>query len=207
MADTLNIKPTRTELLKLKKRTALAKRGHKLLKEKRDGLMSNFIQLIKQAKEQRRKVDSLLDGAFTSLAIARATVSTGVFELILTPAEGEQTIEVSRKNVMNVSVPQFMVGERKIETRFGAVGVPSEVSKAVRDFGEVMAAVLKLAETEKTIKLLSSEIESTRRRVNALEHVLIPRFDATIKKITMRLDEMERSNFANLLKIKSILET
>jgi V/A-type H+-transporting ATPase subunit D len=202
----LKINPTRTELLKLKKRTALAKRGHKLLKDKRDGLMSDFIQLIKEAKEQRRKVDSMLEGAFTSLAIARASLPTGIFESILTASEGEQLLEVSKRNVMNVAVPQFRAVDRKTETRYGAVGVPSEVSKAVRDFEEVMAEALKLAETEKTIKLLSSEIESTRRRVNALEHILIPRFDETIKRIRMRLDEMERSSFSNLLKIKSILQ-
>lgn len=206
MVDLARINPTRSELLKLKKRIKLAKRGHKLLKEKRDGLMVQFIKLINESKEHRKDLTERLDRAFTSLAVSRSLMRTEDLEsLFLGPTEN-RTLSMKTKYVMSTKVPMFTLAEEKPRKQYGFYGVPAEVDRMSEDFNSVLETLTKLAETEKAIKLLAQDLEKTRRRVNALEHIIVPNLEATAKGIKMKLDEMERSSFSNLRIVKGMIE-
>jgi len=200
------INPTRSELLKLKKRIKLAKRGHKLLKEKRDGLMVQFIQLINKSKEHRRDLDERLNRAFTSLAISRSLMRTELLESLFLGPSGNRKVKMKTKYVMSTKVPIFSLEEEKPRKHYGYYGVPAEVDRMSEEFNSVLETLIQLAETEKAIKLLAQDLEKTRRRVNALEHIIVPNLEATAKGIKMKLDEMERSSFSNLRIVKGMIE-
>lgn len=200
------INPTRSELLKLKKRIKLAERGHKLLKEKRDGLMVQFIKLINQSKEHRGDLDQRLDRAFTSLAISRSLMRTGDLEYLFSGPSGNRGVDMKTKYVMSTKVPLFSLRKEKPRKNYGFYGVPAEVDSMCGEFNSVLESLARLAETEKAIKLLAQDLEKTRRRVNALEHIIIPNLKETAKSIKMKLDEMERSSFSNLRIIKGMIE-
>lgn len=201
--------PTRMEMLKLTSKVKLAKKGHRLLKEKRDALIMEFFNILDEARGIRKNAEEELLGAFKSLIIAEALLGTNkVTEAAMAVREvGELKIET--RNIMGVKVPVLRIGETKrslLERGYGLTDTSSQLDDAAAKFEDSLRKVIELAEIEKSIILLAEEIENTKRRVNALENIVIPRLTVTLKYIKMRLDEMERENFFKLKRIKSIME-
>jgi len=197
------------ELLKLKTKMKLAKKGHDLLKEKRDALIMEFFEIIDEAKDARKKAEDVLYSAYRSLTIAQATLgSLKVAEASLS-VKPVTSLEIKSKNIMGIKVPvlNLAMPERTLlERGYSIKETSAQVDDAALKFEEALKLLVKLAEVEITIKLLAEEIEKTKRRVNALENILLPRLSTTVKYIKMRLDEMERENFFKLKRIKSAME-
>ncbi len=200
----IKVNPTRMELIKLRRRIKLARRGHKLLKEKRDGLMKHFMSLVRKSRELREEVDKELEEAFNHMNLASALMSYTSMSNALSVPSMLREVEVDSKNVMSVKTPIFSIKENpNFKGRsYGFVGTSSEVDSSVEIFERILPKVVQLAEIESHIKLLAKEVEKTRRRVNALEHVIIPALERAEKEIKMKLDEMERSNFVMLMRIQ-----
>ncbi|SEF72151.1 V/A-type H+-transporting ATPase subunit D [Caloramator fervidus] len=194
----LNVNPTRMELSRLKKRLAVAVRGHKLLKDKQDELMKKFIDLIKRNNELRVKVEEELTKSLKDFMMAKAVMGAEFLqEAISMPAETIK-LEVTRKNIMSVSVPVMNFVREGNENAsiypYGFLSTTGELDAAIKKLYDIMPQLLELAEVEKACQLMADEIEKTRRRVNALEYVMIPQLKETIKYITMKLDENERGH-------------
>lgn len=206
----LNVKPTRMELSNLKRRLATAKRGHKLLKDKQDELMRQFIGLIRKNKSLREEVEKELQDAFKDFLIASAVMSPEMLEEAVSFPKESISVEIQQKNVMSVYVP-VMNFKRKLETDagsiypYGFVQTSSELDDAISRLYDIMPKLLRLAEVEKSCQLMADEIEKTRRRVNALEHRTIPDLEETIKFIRMKLDENERATITRLMKVKDLI--
>ncbi len=203
------ISPTRMELTRLKARLKTARRGHKLLKDKRDELMRQFLDLARENRALRARVEEKLAGASKQLALARAVVSPqAVDAALLVPAQ-QVGVEVAKRNIMSVNVPQFSYRLRNQDKSalyaYGLAFTPSELDGAVERMAAALNDMLRLAEVEKSCQLLSGEIEKTRRRVNALEYVMIPQFEQTIRTITAKLDENERGAIVRLMKVKDMI--
>ena len=209
MADTYNVNPTRMELKKMKIRYANARRGHKLLKDKRDGLMKQFLETVRQNKELREKVEAALSGVYDSLAIAGAVSGPRVLEESLMLPKKQGNLDVRYRNVMSVTVPEFeleVIGKDAQDSyNYGLVFTSGELDASLAQMSSVMEDMIALAESEKTVQLLAQEIEKTRRRVNALEYIMIPKYLATIKSIKMKLDENDRGNTTRLMKVKDMM--
>ncbi|MCA9375723.1 MAG: V-type ATP synthase subunit D [Candidatus Doudnabacteria bacterium] len=204
MAGT-TINPTRMELLRLRRRVKTAKRGHKLLKEKRDGLMKAFMQIVRDARKLRVEVEQDLGDAFKkALLVSAAMDGTSFEEAVMVPSQ-RVTLEAETKNVMSVRVPKFQSSVEGTPYAYGLLGTSGELDQVLEVFGDVMEKMLKLAEIEHSAKLMAVEIEKTRRRVNALEHVLIPEQESAVKMITMKLAEQERATIATLMRVKEIV--
>ena len=207
----LNVNPTRMELSKLKKRLTTATRGHKLLKDKQDELMRQFINLVKYNNELRKSVEAELEGSFKDFVMASAVMSSEFLEEAIIYPKEKISVEVGEKNVMSVSVP-VMNFKRQLEGDEGSIypygfaNTSSELDDTLSKLYGILPQLLELAEVEKSCQLMADEIESTRRRVNALEYMTIPQLQETIKYIRMRLDENERSATTRLMKVKSMIE-
>ncbi|MBM3234963.1 V-type ATP synthase subunit D [Candidatus Poribacteria bacterium] len=202
----LEVNATRMELLRLKKRLALAKRGHKLLKDKEDELMRHFLNLVNQNRDLREKLESQLIVAFKNFLMARAVMDRESMEEAIMCPKQKIDLSVSTTSIMNLRVPRFELKSEGTVHSYGLVNTSAELDSALQIYSDLLPEMVKLAETESTVKLLADEIEKTRRRVNALEYVLIPNLEETIKYITMRLNEMERSNITRLMKIKEMVQ-
>lgn len=206
----LNVNPTRMELTRLKKRLKVAVRGHKLLKDKQDELMKKFIDLIRKNNELRMEVEGLLSECQKEFMMAKAVMSSQMLEQALLMPTERISLDVSRKNIMSVNVPVMKFvresGEDASIYPYGFAQTAGELDNAIKKFHEVLPHLLELAEVEKSCQLMADEIEKTRRRVNALEYVMIPQLDETISYITMKLEENERGNLIRLMKIKSMME-
>lgn len=205
----LNVNPTRMELTRLKKSLATAKRGHKLLKDKRDEMMRQFLDIVRENKELRATVEEKLAEANRYMAVAGSVMKKEVLmSALLMPKQGVE-LEVETKNVMSVDIPTFKTKTKSQNLEdiysYGYAFTGYDLDKSVSLLSETLPEMLKLAQTEKAAQLLASEIEKTRRRVNALEYVMIPNYEDTIKYITMKLDENERSNTTRLMKIKDMM--
>ena len=205
----MNVNPTRMELTNLKRKLVTARRGHKLLKDKRDELMRRFLELVRENKTLRIKVEKGIKTANVHMAIARSVMSDEALEVALMMPSQRMDVDVTEKNIMSVIVPKF---ETKLKAAkdgeiysYGYAFTSADLDDAVKALAEIMPDMLRLAEIEKTCQLLASEIEKTRRRVNALEHVMIPQYEDTIKYITMKLDENERSSTTRLMKVKDMM--
>jgi len=196
---------TRQELQKLKGRLKMAKRGHKLLKDKRDSLMREFMILIRRDKELREKVESRLQAAYRSFLVARAMLSEAVLEESFMAPTRKVTIEEDSRSIMSVLVPEFSVSSEGSLLSYGLANTSQDLDDAVAAYSDVLPLMIELAGVERAVELLSDEIEKTRRRVNALEYVLIPELEQAVKSIAMRLSEIERSNASRLMKIKDIV--
>lgn len=208
MAKT-QVNPTRMELTKLKKKLATATRGHKLLKDKRDELMRQFLDLVRENKVLREKVEAGIKAANKNFLLARSAMPDEVINVSLLAPRQEVYLEASTRNVMSVEIPEF---EYKTKTPnehdiypYGFAFTSSDLDDAVKSLQDLLPNMLRLAEVEKSCQLMAAEIEKTRRRVNALEHVMIPEMKAKIKFIVMKLDENERSTQIRLMKVKDMM--
>ena len=203
MAST-QVNPTRMELARLKKKRLMAVRGHKLLKDKRDELMKRFIAKVEENKALREKVETGLKMANQRFLLAKSEMSDEAINVALLAPKQSVSIEVSSKNIMSVNVPQFDYKTRTADSNdiysYGLAFTSSSLDEAVKSLSAVFEDMLKLAEVEKACQLLADEIEKTRRRVNALEYVVIPQAESGIRYISMKLDENERSAQARLMK-------
>lgn len=207
------------ELTGLKKRLKTAVRGHKLLKDKQDELMKKFIELVKKNKVLREEVEAELTDAFKKFLIARAVMSSESLEQAIMFPTQNCAIELSVKNIMSVNTPVFkLVKEEQLQNEedgikvdsgmypYGFANTSAELDGALFNLQNVVERLLELAQVEKSCQLMANEIEKTRRRVNALEYVMIPQLQETVKYITMKLDENERGNRVRLMKVKEMVE-
>ena len=203
------VTPTRMVLNQLKGRLKTARRGHKLLKDKRDELMRQFMDVVKENKVLRERVEEGLTGAFASLQVASAIMSPEMLEQALLYPRQSVSLDVSYKNVMSVNVPLYDFQTKSAEAGeifpYGFAQTSGELDDALDKMARVFEDMLKLAQVEKTMQLLAEEIEKTRRRVNALEYVMIPELEQNIKYITMKLEENENSTKVRLLKVKEMV--
>jgi V/A-type H+-transporting ATPase subunit D len=203
----LRVNPTRMELTRLKKRLKTAVRGHKLLKDKRDEMVRQFMVYIRRNKVLRQEIDEKLASAMAQFSIASARMgSDAVAEALLCPAR-QAEITLGKRNIMNCDVPtiQYAASEEKADLPYGFAFSSGTLDRSVLDIAELMPLLIELAEIEKTCNMLADEIEKTRRRVNALEHVMIPEMEETIKYITMKLAENEQGNITRLMKVKEMM--
>ena len=206
----LNVNPTRMELTSLKKRLVTATRGHKLLKDKRDELMKQFLDLVRKNKELREKTEEILMEVHGSFSIANAVMSSQMLDNALLYPKQSVSLNVSNKNIMSVDVPVFEFKTSSLDDPsdiypYGFATTSGELDSAIEAMSHALPFMLELAAAEKASQLLASEIEKTRRRVNALEYVMIPQLQETIRYITMKLDENERGNLTRLMKVKDMM--
>lgn len=201
----IRVNPTRMELLRLKKRAAVAKRGHKLLKDKRDELMKTFLALTRQARDLRKEVDDKLTTAYRSFLVARAVMSPEMLEEAIMFPKQQVSLTMSEKRMLNLTAPVFELHQEGEVYAYGLANTSSELDSSLGIFSEVLSLMVKLAGVERSVELLAEEIERTRRRVNALEHVLIPQLETAIKSISMKLSEQERAATTRLMKIKDLI--
>ena len=197
------------ELSKLKKKLTSAQRGHKLLKDKRDELMRQFMNLIKENRPLRTEVEAAISEANRYMAVAGSVMQREVLETALMLPKQEVELEVKEKNVMSVYIPEFTTKFRSGDTNdiysYGMAFTSIDLDGAVSALNSVLPKMIRLAEVEKACQLMADEIEKTRRRVNALEHIMIPDYEETIKYITMKLSENERSTTTSLMKVKDMV--
>ena len=205
----LNVNPTRMELTRLKKQLSTALRGHKLLKDKRDELMRQFLDMIRETKTLREEVEERLKSVNNDFVLASSVMSKEELDTALLAPKQEVYLEASTRNVMSVDIPVYSSKTRTSEQSdifsYGFASTSFELDDAVSGLSDLLPKMLKLAEMEKSVKLMADEIEKTRRRVNALEHVMIPRYQETIHFISMKLEENERASRARLMKVKDMM--
>ena len=205
----LKVNPTRMALSELKLRLVTAKRGHKLLKDKQDELMRQFINLIKENKKLRVEVEKELSESFKSFLLASATMSPLFLESAVSFPKEKLSVEIKSKNIMSVNVPEMKFVKEEMEGSifpYGFVQTSAELDDTVIKLQKVLDNLLSLAEIEKSCQLMADEIEKTRRRVNALEYSTIPNLEETVKHIRMKLDENEIATITRLMKVKQMLE-
>ncbi len=201
----LRVNPNRMELLKLRRRRDVARRGHKLLKDKFDELLKEFISRINESRRLRAEVERELARAYGLFAVARGEAGRAAIDEALWGGAPADVLDSSELSVMSVRVPKFGITGLAEPGGYSLATLPIVLDSALAELAAVAPKLLELAEREKAIELLAAEIERTRRRVNALEHVLIPSIDETVKDITMKLDEAERGNLTRLMKVKEMI--
>ena len=205
----LRVNPTRMEMKRIQTRYQTARKGHKLLKDKRDELMKQFLDVVREDKLLRERVEEALGKVYQSFTVASALSSPKMLEeaLICPKKEGELSVEY--KNIMSVTVPVFHLrvhAEGGSDSyNYGLAFTSGELDSSLRELNDILEDLIRLAELEKTAQLLAEEIERTRRRVNALEYILMPQYLETIKTIKMKLDENERGNTTRLMKVKDMM--
>jgi len=205
----MRVNPTRMELTRLKKRLQVAVRGHKLLKDKRDEMVRQFMELIRENKTLRESVEAELSVALKSFLGASLTMPPEELEVALLYPARRFDVKLSHRNIMSVDVPRIEFKELESNHStypYGMINTTGELDVAVDNLAAALPELIRLAELEKTCNMLADEIEKTRRRVNALEYVMIPQLEETIKYITMKLEENERGNLTRLMKMKDLME-
>lgn len=204
----LNVNPTRMEMTRLKRQLKTATRGHKLLKDKLDELMKQFLEIVRENKRLREEAEASLETAYKNFIIARAVMSGEYLGEALMMPKQSVTVGVSEKNIMSVNVPIFDFKTENNQSDiypYGLAFTSGELDSAMEAFSAATKPLLRLAESEKSAQLLAQEIEKTRRRVNALENVMIPNYQETIKFIQMKLEENERASTTRLMKVKDMI--
>ncbi len=199
----LNVNPTRMALLDLKRRTKSAQRGHKLLKDKQDGLMQQFLIVIRKAKDVRMRVEESLGEAFRTFLVASAWLTDAQLQNALSSPQATIELAVETRSVMSVRIPFFTVQKSGNLKAYGLAGTNALLDQAVDSFDALFTTLIELAQIEKQAEALAIELETTRRRVNALEHKMIPDLVQTVKYIKMKLDETERSAIVGTMRIKA----
>lgn len=203
-----DVNPTRMELIKTKERMALAKKGHKLLKQKRDALILEFFKILKKAQDLRGILAQKMAQGHHSLSVAELYHSVQDLSKVSLDMRRDISIDIDVRNVMGVKIPNIAIQEGALDApiTYSIPGTSAKIDTAVDNFNEILKMVIRLAETETAMKRLILEIEKTKRRVNSLEFVLMPRLEEQQKLITFRLEEMERDSFVSLKTIKRKLE-
>lgn len=205
----INVNPTRMELTRLKGRLKTAVRGHKLLKDKRDELMKQFLDVVRENRALRQKVEDALMQAHGSFTVASAVMSSEMLEQSLLYPKQAVELDMGFQNIMSVNVPVYHFKTKSDDAGeiypYGFATTSGELDDAVDALANIFQDMLRLAQIEKTSQLLAEEIEKTRRRVNALEYVKIPQMQEAIKYISMKLDENERASTIRLMKVKDML--
>ena len=205
----VQVNPTRMELTKLKRKLVTAVKGHRLLKDKRDELMREFLDLVRQDMELRLKVEKNIKDANRNFVLAKAGMSEQTLKTALMAPKQEVYLKSGKKNVMSVDIPVFDIQTRTPDQNdiyaYGFAFTSGDLDGAVKSLSDILPDLMKLAEIEKSCQLMAAEIEKTRRRVNALEHVIIPETEEGIRYITMKLDENERSTQIRLMKVKDMM--
>ena len=203
----IQAKPTRMELSNLKKRRQVAVRGHKMMKDKRDELVRRFIVYARRNKELRDEVEHKLSAAMRSFVLARASMSSAEIEEALMYPARAASVDAQTTSVLSITVPKLaMETQEGYSYPYGYATTSAELDAAVQQLAESLPLLLELAEVEKACSRLADEIEKTRRRVNALEYVMIPQFNETIRSIQMKLEENDRQNTTRLMKTKEMLQ-
>ncbi|MBE6702111.1 MAG: V-type ATP synthase subunit D [Ruminococcaceae bacterium] len=205
----IRVNPTRMELKKLQARYQTARRGHKLLKDKRDELMRRFLEVVKRDKELRLRVEAALQKAYARFDLASAVTHPKMLEESLLLPKKQSELRVDYRNQMSVTVPDFSIRESTVggsdAYNYGLAFTSGELDSALFELGNIRRDLLTLSAVEKEAQLLAEEIERTRRRVNALEHIMMPRYLTAIRAIKMKLDENERGNITRLMKVKDMM--
>ena len=204
----LNVNPTRMEMTRLKRQLKTATRGHKLLKDKLDELMKQFLEILRENKRLREQAEAAWEIAYQNFIIARAVMSESTLAEALMIPQQSVAVKVKNRNIMSVNVPVFDFQKEEGSGDiypYGTAFTSGELDSAMNSFSDAMEPLLRLAESEKTAQLLAQEIERTRRRVNALENVMIPNYQETIKFIAMKLEENERASTTRLMKVKDMV--
>jgi len=201
----ITVSPTRMELLRLQKRLAIAVRGHKLLKDKLEGLIQEFLPIVEEYKRIRLEVDREFPEVMRMFVLARITSDRQTIESALVQSQPPLKLSLEQRRVMSVLVPSFSVEFGREGAEYSFLDTPAELDSAIGNLREYFPKLVRLAELEQTTWLLSLEIEKTRRRVNALEYVMIPQIRESLKYIRSKLDELERSNITRLMKVKEII--
>lgn len=199
------VKPTRMELLEIRKRKALASKGHELLSQKRDALISDFFDVIKDRREKREEMEDKLRQAFTALIQAEMLMGEEQVRGLAEATHDDRSVEVDRKHVMGVPIVAFDLDEREVE-QYGVLDTPAALSQAIQKGQEALQETIVVAGIEGSIQKLGKEIEKTKRRVNALEHIFIPKLEGTIEYIERQLEEREREDFVRRKRMKSLME-
>jgi V/A-type H+-transporting ATPase subunit D len=203
----VNVNATRMELLRLKKRLNLAWRGHKLLKDKRDELMRQLLEVIDEVKELRLSIEKEFQSIVERFVLEKASIGPYQVEQELLLPVKKISVSISKRNIIGVHVPVYAKEVSGDIIPYGYMNTSGEMDIALNDFDKSIENLLDLAEKEKAVQLMAMEIEETRRRVNVLEYKLIPSIIETIRFITMKLDEIERSNTVRLMKVKDIVRS
>ena len=205
----IQVNPTRMEMKRYQTRYQTARRGHKLLKDKRDELMRQFLDVVREDKALRERVEAALKEVYGGFTVAGAVSSPKMLEEALICPKKEGSLLVEYRNLMSVNVPVFQL---KVHSEgntdhynYGLAFTSGELDSALRALNEILEDLLRMAELEKTAQLLAEEIERTRRRVNALEYILMPQYLEIIRSIRMRLDENDRGNTTRLMKVKDMM--
>lgn len=206
----MRVNPNRMELLRLKEQLRVARRGHKLLKDKRDELMRQFLTLVLEVDGLRQKTERLIEGANRSMTLARAVNEPSVVDRALMTGGAPLSVIVERENTMSVRTPVIRypggdAGDLKPLLPYSTASVTGELDEAVDALHEALPLMMELATLEHKVHLMAAEIERTRRRVNSLEYVMIPSLEETIRSITMKMDENERGNLTRLMKVKDMI--
>jgi V/A-type H+-transporting ATPase subunit D len=199
------VNATRMELLRLRRRTVLAKKGHKLLKDKLDGLIQRILAIVKAHRRLSRKLEQDLVEVFQQLALSSARLSPPALLAVTLLPSSSISIDISLQNIMGVKIPKYELTSSGEPVSYGFAETPAELDRALTRFKEILAELVKLAEHNKAILVIARQIIEIKRRVNALEYVLIPELEEAVRFIRMKLAEMERSNTVSLLKIKDIV--
>lgn len=203
--ETINVNPTRMGLLSVKKQLLTARKGHKLLKDKRDELMRRFLETALEAEKLRRTAEEKIMISQKYLRYAAAEMGEKELKTALLPVGKESFVTVKKVHVMNVILPEYRLNGGETECTYSYAFTSCTLDKAVAVLKEVYPDLIRLAGLEKSIRIMGEEIESTRRRVNALEHIMLPQYEETEKYISMRLEENERANSIRLLKVNDMI--
>jgi len=200
----LNVNPNRMELLRLRRRLVLAERGHKLLKDKLEEIMRRFLEIMRRLYDIHASVSAKWNKVFLSFALVRCRISQKDLERFL--PEGVLSLDVKKEKVFNLVIPNFRIRESSVSD-YDFLNTESELDIGIKKTQELLEDLMEMARLWKAVELLSREIEVTRRRVNALEHILIPSIKETIRYISSRLEEMERSYQVQLMRVKEIVRS
>ena len=201
----LNVNPNRMELLRLKKRATLARRGHKLLKDKQEQLMRRFLERIGDARQLRRLVERELSSAYREYISARCLMDRDALTLAVSYPAAAASVKTRLENVLNLKMPFFEIERRPEPFTYGFSDTSGSLDAFVKRSLKLLPEMVKMGQLEHQVKMLAAEIESTRRRVNALEYKMIPNIEETVSNIEMKLEEFERGNLTRLMRVKEIM--
>ncbi len=203
------VSPNRMELMRLKRELQIARRGHRLMKDKRDGMMQSFLTALQEAYRLRQEVDSCLAQATEAMSQAQAGIWPELLNTALLQSATPLTLQVEEAQIMAVSVPRYQMDLPKEEGPqafpYGMAMTNGDMDQAIRNLRQTLPVMLRLAEAEKGVQRLAAELERTRRRVNSLEHVLIPELEQSIHEISLKLEENERDSLTRLMKVKDMI--